>query len=213
MRYERYRLLMVMMFAMLTVVGACSPFGGGTRLPTSNYVLNSLFSEEKRPQPVADLNDTGILVGPIRMAKYLDRSDVVIRNSQNEIEIAEFSTWAGPLQENFSRVLSENLSLWLNTKKVAIFPGSKLQFFTYNVTVNVTRFDGRPGDKAYLRARWVILDQKRKNMLFNEHTVLSAPTENDSIESMVASQSRLLADFSLEIAKAIKDLDTKKTAD
>jgi uncharacterized lipoprotein YmbA len=76
----------------------------------------------------------------------------------------------------------------------------------------VTRFDGRPGDKAYLRARWVILDQKRKNMLFNEHTVLSATTENDSIESMVASQSRLLAEFSREIAKAIKDLETKKTA-
>jgi len=144
---------------------------------------------------------------------YLDRSDIVIRNSQNEVEIADFAAWAGPLPENFSRVLAENLSLWLNTKKVAIFPGSKVPFFDYNVSMNVTRFDGRPGDNAQLRARWVILDKKRKTLLFKEHTVLNQPTENDSIVSLVASQSRLVADFSREIAEAIKDLEAKKTAE
>ena len=178
----------------------------GRRHRSRNYVLSSLYSEETQPQPLADLSGIGILVGPIRMAMYLDRSDIVIRNSQNEVEIADFSSWAGPLQENFSRVLAENLSLWLNTKKVAIFPGSKLPFYEYNVSMNVTRFDGRPGDNAQLRARWVIMDKKRKTMLFNGHTVLTDPTENDSVEALVASQSRLVADFSREIAEAIKKL-------
>jgi uncharacterized lipoprotein YmbA len=181
--------------------------------PSKYYVLNSLYSEETQPQPVADLSDIGILVGPIRLAMYLDRTDVVIRNSQNEVEIADFASWAGPLPENFSRVLAENLSLWLNTKKVAIFPGSKVPIYSYNINMNVTRFDGRPGENAQLRARWVILDKKRKTILFNEHTVLNQPTENDSIESLVASQSRLVADFSREIAEAIKDLEAKKTAE
>jgi len=212
MRKERFRPEMVIFCAILLVVGACSPFGSGTQTPSKNYVLNSLYSEETQPQPVADLSDIGILVGPIRMAMYLDRSDVVIRNSQNEVEIAEFASWAGPLQENFSRVLAENLSLWLNTKKVAIFPGSKVPFFDYNVSMTVTRFDGRPGDKTQLRARWVIMDKKRKTMLFNEHTMLTDPTENESIEALVASQSRLAADFSREIAEAIKKLVEEKTA-
>ncbi len=213
MRYERVLPVNVIFWAVLLVMGGCSPFGSGTRHPTENYVLNSLFSEETPPQLMADLSHIGVLVGPIRMAMYLDRSDVVIRNSRNEVEIADFASWAGPLRENFSRVLAENLSLWLNTKKVAIFPGTKLQFFDYNVQMNVARFDGRPGDKAHLRARWLILDKKRKNMLFNEHTVLSRPTENDSIASMVAAQSRLLADFSREIAETIKNLEAKKAAE
>ena len=55
--------------------------------------------------------------------------------------------------------------------------------------------------------------KKRKTVLFNEHTVLNQPTENDSIEALVASQSRLAADFSREIAEAIKDLEAKKTAE
>jgi len=213
MRSKRFRPVYVIFCAVLLLVSACSPFGSGTRQPTKNYVLSSLFSEETQPQPVADLSDLGILVGPINIAMYLDRSDVIIRNSQNEVVIADFSSWAGPLPENFSRVLAENLSLWLNTKKVAIFPGSRLAFFDYNVSMNVTRFDGRPGDKAQLRARWVIMDKKRKTMLFNEHTILSQPTENDSIEALVAAQSRLVADFSREIAEAIKDLAAKKTAE
>jgi len=210
---KRLRPLYVIFCTVTLVVGACSPFGSGTSQSSRNYVLSSLYSEETRPQPVADLSEIGILVGPIRMAMYLDRSDVVIRNSQNEVEIADFSSWAGPLPENFSRVLAENLSLLLNTKRVAIFPGAKLPFYDYNVSMNVTRFDGRPGDKTQLRARWVILDKKRKHMLFQEHTILSHPTENDSIEALVASQSRLVVDFSREIAEAIKDLETRKTAE
>ena len=212
MRCEAYRPVIFIFCAMLLLVGACSPFGSGTEQSSKYYVLNSLYSEETVPQPVADLSDTGILVGPIRIAMYLDRSDIVIRNSQNEIEIADFAAWAGPLPENFSRVLAENLSLWLNTKKVAIFPGTKVAFYDYSVGVNVTRFDGRPGGKAHLRARWAILDKKRKNMLFQEHTVLSHPIENDSIEAMIASQSRTVVDFSREIAEAIKKLVEEKTA-
>lgn len=213
MKNERFFQVMVSILAALLVVGGCSPFGPGTRHPTDNYVLSSLFSEEAPPQPLADLSDIGVLVGPISIAMYLDRSDIVIRNSRNEIDIAEFAAWAGPLQENFSRVLAENLSLWLNTKKVVIFPESRLRFYDYNVTMNVTRFDGRPGDNAHLRARWAVLDSKRKQILFNEYAVLSHPAENDSIGAMVSAQSRLLADFSRDIAKAIIDLEAKKTSE
>ena len=114
---------------------------------------------------------------------------------------------------DFTRVLAENLSHWLNTKKVAIFPGTKLKFFDYNVQMNVARFDGRPGDKAHLRVRWLIMDKQRKDMLYNDVTTLSRPTENDSIESMVRAQSVLLGDFSREIAEVIIDIEAKKTAE
>jgi uncharacterized lipoprotein YmbA len=212
MKFEGFRPTKAILLVVFLFMGGCTLLGGGTYHPSKNYVLSSMYSQEQPPQPIADLSDIGILVGPIRMAMYLDRSDVVIRNSQNEIEIADFASWAGPLPENFSRVLAENLSLWLNTKKVAIFPGTKLAFYDYSIGVNVTRFDGRPGGKAHLRARWVILDKKRKNMLFQEHTVLSQPIENDSIEAMIASQSRTVVDFSREIAEAIKKLVEEKTA-
>lgn len=211
MSIERFGLSGVILFAMLLIVQGCTLLGSGTQQPTRNYVLNSMYSEESETPAVAALNDIGILVGPIRMALYLDRVDIVIRDSQNQIRLADFSQWAGPLHENFSRVLAENLSVLLATDRVGIFPGTRAMLFDFNVTVNVTRFDGMPGEKADLRARWSILDKSRKKMLFENHTVLSQATENDSMEALIAAESRTLAALSREIAEAIKTLAEGKT--
>ena len=203
---NRFRLVGVSLLAFSCLMAGCT-FIGGTQQPTKNYVLNSLFSEETQTQAIANLGDIGILVGPIRMALYLDRADIVIRDSQNQIRLADFSQWAGPLQENFSRVLAENLSILLKTDRVGIFPGgTRVMPFDFNVTVNVTRFDGMPGKQADLRARWGILDKTRKDLLFGKHSVLRQPTENDSLEALIAAESRSLADLSREIAAAIKTL-------
>jgi uncharacterized lipoprotein YmbA len=203
---NRFCLAGVILLALSCLMAGCA-FIGGTQRPTKNYVLSSLYSEESETQAMAELGDIGILVGPIRMALYLDRTDIVIRDSQNQIRLAEFALWAGPLQENFSRVLAENLSVLLGTDSVGIFPGStRAMKFDFNVTVNVTRLDGIPGEKADLRARWGILDKNRKEMLFDHHSVLSQPTKDDSLEALIAAESRTVADLSREIAEAIKTL-------
>ena len=201
----------VLLFVISLIVQGCAIMGAGTQQPTKNYVLNSLYSEEIETQVVADLRDIRILVGPIRMALYLDRADIVIRDSQNQIRLADFSQWAGPLQENFSRVLAENLSVLLATDRVGIFPGTRAMIFDYNVTVNVTRLDGIPGERADLRARWAILDKSRKKMLFEKHTLLNETTDDDSMEALIAAESRTLANLSREIAKAIKTLVESQT--
>ena len=48
-------------------------------------------------------------------------------------------------------------------------------------------------------------------MLFEKHTQLSQLTENDSLEALIAAESRTLADLSREIAEAIKALAEGKT--
>ena len=211
MSLKRMGLSGVILFTIVSILQGCSSIlGQGTQQPTQNYVLNSLYSDEPQPTAVADLHDIGILVGPIRMALYLDRSDIVIRDSRNQIRLADFSQWAGPLQENFSRVLAENLSVLLATDRVGIFPGTRSIPSDFNVTVDVTRFDGMPGEKADLRARWSVLDENREKVLHEKHTVLSRPTENDGLEALIAAESHTLADLSREIAEAIKTLAEAK---
>ncbi len=209
MRIEHLRHLSVVFSALGLIIGSCSPFGPGTQRSTKYYVLNSLRSEATPTQPLANLPDIGIGVGPIRMPLYLDRSDIVTRGSLNQVEIADFSQWAGPLPENFSRVLAENLSVLLSTDKVAIFPFVRRETIDYNVSVYVTRFDGMPGDKAHLRARWSILDNKRKESLYEMHTVVSQPVEKNTIEALIAAKSRTVADLSRKIAEAITQVSKK----
>ena len=206
MKIVRFYPAGIILVVYLFILAGCSPFGSGTRVPTKSYVLSSLYSEEVKPQPLANLNDVGILVGPVKLPLYLDRTDIVTRASPNRVEIADFAQWAGPLLENFPRVLAENLSILLSTDRVAIFPELSPVLFDYNVNVYVTRFDGMPGDKAYLRARWIVLGKKRKKVLFEKHSVLEQPTENDSMEALIQAKSVTVAEFSREIAEAIKQL-------
>ena len=210
MRTESAPLLSVLLWVLILMVGSCAPFGAGTQKETKYYVLSSLQSAASQEPTLADLPDVGLGVGPIRMPLYLDRSDIVTRDSQNQVVIADFAQWAGPLQENFGRVLAENLSVLLATDKVAIFPFARSTETDYNVTVYVTRFDGMPGDKAHLRARWAILDNKRKKSLFEKHTIVSEPTKDDSLESLIGAESSTVAELSRQIAEAIKALGEKK---
>ena len=209
MRSQHLRHLAILVIAFGLFMGGCSPFGAGTQRDTKYYVLNSMQSGATTVQPLADLSNIGIGVGPIRMPLYLDRSDIVTRGSLNQVEIAEFAQWAGPLPENFSRVLAENLSVLLATDKVGIFPFFRRGSIDYNVTVYVTRFDGMPGDKAHLRARWSILDGKRKQSFYEKHTIVSHPAVDGTTEALIAAKSNTLADLSREIAKAIVEVSRK----
>ena len=206
MRTDLLQGLSILLFAFGLILGSCSPFGAGTQRDTKYYVLSSMQSQTTAVQPLADLSDIGIGVGPIRMPMYLDRSDIVTRGSSNQVEIAEFAQWAGPLPENFSRVLAENLSVLLKTDKVGVFPFVRREELDYNVTVYVTRFDGRPGDKSHLRARWAILDGKRKQSFYEKHTIVSHPAVDDTTEALIAAKSNTIADLSREIAEAIVEV-------
>ena len=206
MRIKLFRYSGILLFISGLMMISCSPFGAGTQRDTKYYVLSSLQSETTPVQPLADLSNIGIGVGPIRMPLYLDRSDIVTRGSQNEVEIADFAQWAGPLQENFSRVLAENLSVLLSTDKVGIFPFVRRDAVDYNISVYVTRFDGMPGDKAHLRARWSILDRKRRESYYEKHTVVSHPTQDNTTEALIAAKSRTVSELSREIAEAIAEV-------
>jgi len=203
MRIDHLRNLGILFLALGLVMVGCSPFGAGTQRQTQYYVLSSLQSEEISIQPVADLSGIGIGVGPIRMPLYLDRSDIVTRGSSNQVEIADFAQWAGPLPENFSRVLAENLSVLLSTDKVGIFPFVRRDMVDFYVTVYVTRFDGMPGDRAHLRARWSILDNRRAKSFYEKHTVTSHPTIDGSTEALIAAKSSTVSELSREIAEAL----------
>ena len=208
--YNQFR--RVALIAILVVLSACAPFGKGTSVPTKFYVLNSLYSSEAAAgDAIADLHEVSLGVGPIRLPQHLDRPQIVTRDSRNEIQVAEFSQWGEPLRVNFARVLAENLSILLATDNVAIFPWLKTTPIDYQLSMEVTRFDGSPGDNALLRARWTIFGEDGKKMLFRKLSTFSEPTGTDDIQALLAAKSRTVEHLSREIAMAIKDLSEGKT--
>ena len=140
----------------------------------------------------------------------LDRPQIILRTSHNEIQVADLDRWAAPLNENITNVLVDNLSALLSTGNILKFPWKARIPIDYQVVMDITRFDGMPGDNADLRARWGILSENGSKVFSKGKSVLTEPIEEDSIPAMVSAQSRLMEKLSHEIAEEIKKLEEKQ---
>jgi Uncharacterized protein conserved in bacteria len=185
--------------------------GCGHTQPSRFYLLQSIPGMEKDKHAATNGQSLTICVGPVMIPKYLDRPQIVTTTKTSELKLAEFDRWAEPFKDNFSRVLTENLSEALETDRVAVFPRESAASSDYQIIVTVIRFDGESGGNAVLSARWSIYGEGGKKELFSKKSDLSEPAGVQGYEALVSAQSRMIAGLSKEIAGAIKALGQGKT--
>jgi uncharacterized lipoprotein YmbA len=173
--------------------------------PSRFFALASLPRTGQRAQDTAGTNSLALGIGPIKFPGYLDRQQFVTRISQNRFAVAENDRWAEPLEENFSRVLSQNLAILLYTDRMVTYPWERSQQPTYQVQVEVLRFEPNAEQLVELWARWIIMDAAKKTVSIRE-SYLTHPARDKSTEASVASMSELASDLSKEIAAAIHAL-------
>jgi uncharacterized protein len=173
--------------------------------PSRYFALASLPRTGQRAQDAAGTNALVLGIGPIKFPGYLDRQQIVTRISQNRFAVAENDRWAEPLEENFSRVLSQNLAILLHTDRMVTYPWERSQQPTYQVQVEVLRFEPNAEQIVELWARWNIMDGAKKTISVRE-SYLTHPARDKSTEASVAAMSELVSDLSKEIAAAIRAL-------
>jgi len=150
-------------------------------------------------------------VGPINIPDYLDRQPIVTTSRQHKVKLAEFDRWAGSLKDDFSRVLSENLSILLSTNRVCLFPWRGSVAIDYQVEVEVIQFDGELGGNVLLIARWAVFGGKDNKVFIMKKTSFTEPAGAQGYEAMVAAQSRALMHLSRDIAVAVKSVSRGMT--
>lgn len=169
---------------------------GGTA-PTRFYVLAPVDGPA-----MAGARPLTIGVGPVTMAGYLDRPQIVTRPSTDKIDLGEFDQWGEPLRDGISRVLAEDLSRQLPSAKIAVFPWRGLDGVRYQVIVDITRFDGPAGGDTSLEARWRVLDTGGKEVAAKT-TRLTEPAGGPGYTMTVSAMSRALSALSRDIAQAL----------
>ena len=144
-------------------------------------------------------------LGPVDFPAYLDRTQIVTQGAGNQMQLAEFDQWVEPLQENFKRILMENLAASLCTKPLVLFPWPAGVRPRYQLAIQVQRFDGALGQEAVLRANWSILNPDGDVLLWRSAT-LREPVAGPGYAPLAAAQSALVARFGQELAVAVKTL-------
>jgi uncharacterized lipoprotein YmbA len=195
------RLTFIGFFIAVTILAGCAE-----SQPSRFYTLSIAPELESAASAVDTGQGIALGVGPVTLPAYLDRPQIVTRQSANKLELAEFDRWGEPLEDSFLRILAENLSYMLSTERVALYPWDRTTPIDFQVTAEVTRLDTQPNGDVFLAARWSIFRGEREKVLLVQDSTFSEPAVSGDYEALVAAQSRALGRLSQEITDAIEKL-------
>ena len=179
--------------------------GCGTTKSSRFYTLNSLKAQDTAQKTTSSERDILIGIGPVNIPDYLERPQILSRTSQNELYIDEFNRWAGSLDNDIARVLSENLSTLLSEEHVSVLTFMPAAAVEYRIMLNVTRFDLMPNNTFLLKTQWSISGIDGKKVLMRE-SCLSEQIDGKDYGTRVATMSRVVEMLSRDIAEAVKQL-------
>jgi len=100
-------------------------------------------------------------------------------------------------------VLGDNLGQLLGIEKVGFFPWIRHFKPTYQVTIDVIRFDGRIDGEAALSVRWTVSDTEGNDFLAGKKSAYRQPLEGVGYAALIKAESQLVAALSKEIAAEI----------
>lgn len=220
-RQHNRRLWALLCCALLITACASSP-------PSRFYTLTPLPEAEVRSTDIRG-GQLAIGIGPVVFPQFLDRPQLVVRDSANRLALEEFNRWGGTVQDDFLRVWGENLAYLLDTSRIVIFPSETRIPLDFRVTAEVVSFEGRADAEAVLKVRWSVMDERLQRALASQEDVYRCPIQGDVTaaqsgpriglgagaeaglspqrsEAIVAAMSRCLGRFSEDVATVVRAL-------
>lgn len=175
--------------------------------PTKFYLLSPLAAEQPPSQQSQTTTaNLTLILSPIELPAYLDRPQLVTRNSIHEIRLSDLHKWAEPLETQVKVTIKENLAALRPDLLLSTHANYHPTAQAIQLAVNVLRFDGQPGQETVLVARWSLTHPSAIQPYLNQTSVYREAVPQNDFPSLVAAQSRLLERLCRDIARAIQPL-------
>jgi uncharacterized lipoprotein YmbA len=154
----------------------------------------------------AEPESVALGVGQVKIPAYLFNTSIAVRKGTNEIEYLPSAFWAERLDAGFQRVLAANLAVVLPSRRIRLsaWPQGEVGAEVY---VTIEQFDVDAGGRGVLVARWRILAPGGAKVLRADSSRLShqGPAPDADASGAVATLSELAADFSRQLAQAVRE--------
>jgi len=189
----------------------------GCRSPKTAYY--QLYSD---PIPVmTDANTKKrVMVGPVRIPVRMDRPQLVVQTSSNEVQVYEYQRWAGSLKSDIGRVVGASLARDLATPNVWNFAESTQTNFDYQILLDVQNVESSSDSGIVVDVLWTIkpIDDKNvavvknpnpngdaavKSRMMMGRSLVREPTSGPGLDALLAAQSRAFAKVGAEIAQSL----------
>jgi uncharacterized lipoprotein YmbA len=146
-------------------------------------------------------------VGPITVPAYLDRPQLVVRMSENEVALTESDRWAEPLPDNLLRSIETNLAALLPAASFVTYPWYASAAPRYAISVQLRKFEANAAGAVELEATWEIVADAE--VVERRSTRVDESVQGEGRAAMVAALSRAVGQLSREIAAGIQRAEAR----
>lgn len=201
MRHSARMMWRTTVLVALVVLGGCSGLLGRESEPTNFFLLTPMTASQAAPT-VREGPFVGVF--PVRLPAYLDRGSIVTRTTANELDVANFYSWGGPLAQNITSVIGENLSVLIPTDRIVPMPANLSIPTDYEVAVDIINFERDAAGNVQLNARWMVTRNDGRQLMAVRQSGFQARDVPFDYDAIVAAMSDLLAELSRDIAAEIR---------
>lgn len=153
---------------------------------------------------VSKHQETAVLLGPVKLADYLQREQILQRQADGSLSASRNGRWAGHLEDEIGQLLLRQMAMRLGSSHVALYPDRIGVEPGAQIVLSISRLDSGEGEPAILEAQWRLLDGAGK---VRDSKVLTLKAEHeDKLASQVRAQTELLVQLSEQLADAVRQL-------
>lgn len=174
-----------------------SLLAGCQHSPRKQYYLLNATATTHQPVPITQL----VGLGPIEIADYLQRSQLIINSDVNSLYLPVNAYWGEPLQKGITRVLALNLMNHQPARAIETFPWRSDSAPAVSIRMQIHDLQIIDGN-AVINASWKLVDNVAKKPLAQHHYINKRAT-NGAARDIAAVYSTLLAELADEIHRAL----------
>lgn len=183
--------------SLIFLLSACS-----SHQPTSFYLLKAIDTETIQPQQFQQQGIT-VLVNAIKFPEYLDRPQMVIRDSDYKLQLSEKHRWAEPLKNEFSRVFIADLNHRIVPNHALVYSELNGIKQSMDLSIEVLQLDVNTDDQAVLSVKWRLSPTNKEKQTAIISQKYSTPVSNKDYGARVEAQSKTISLFADHVAKII----------
>lgn len=145
---------------------------------------------------------------PISIDETVDRPQIVITKTNNQVQYLEQQRWAQPLKYEIGRVLGEHLHQQFASSIVSAYP-HQLSHAAIQVNVQVTAFESFYDREATIKINYTVLNTQTKQSisLAKIYTQPLTSGEVGQVNAIIDAQSLNLLQLSRDIATNINAIN------
>jgi uncharacterized lipoprotein YmbA len=143
-------------------------------------------------------------LGPMRIAEYLNRPQMVTRGEGSEVLVDEFSRWAEPLEQAVHRTVATDIDHLMDGVTVIVFPWESAvqDQIDYRLLGEISHFDADATGRVVLETQWSVVAAQRGVLVVQPRRTRYEVSGKSPVDpaAVALAMSEALAMFSNDIA-------------